>query len=92
LGRKLYGFHHASGKFSLHQEMSSEDKYVEGMDFSNFPPQARQVLIAFGQYEHGEPITQKCPSCNYLLVVKQKGTAWLVSCNCGLCNDTLRGL
>jgi len=72
--------------------MISEDKYVKGIDLSKLPPQARQVIIALGQYEDGESITQKCPSCQHVLTVEKRGTVWRVSCNCGLCNDTLKGL
>jgi hypothetical protein len=74
------------------KEMSSEDKYIQGMDLSRLPPQARQVIIAVGQFDSGEPITQKCPSCDHVLVVKAKRSVWFVSCNCGLCNDTLKGI
>jgi hypothetical protein len=63
--------------------MKNEDKYVEGLDLSKLPSQARQVLIALGQYQNGAPITQRCPRCDQLLAVEKAGTAWLITCDCG---------
>lgn len=76
----------------VRQKMKTEEDYLGGVDLTGLPSQARQVLIALGQHQSEVPITQKCPSCGQLLVVENKGSTWVVSCQCGLCDDNLRGL
>ncbi len=72
--------------------MKTDEEHLVGMDLTGIPPQARLVLIALSQHQSEEPVTQKCPRCGSLLVVEEKGSAWLVTCQCGFCKDTLRGL
>jgi ssDNA-binding Zn-finger/Zn-ribbon topoisomerase 1 len=72
--------------------MNPEDKYLDGIDLSTLPAQAREVLIAIGQYHVGEQITAKCPKCQKILAIREKGFAWFISCDCGFCEDICRGL
>lgn len=75
------------------------DKYLAGLDMSRLPPEARHVLIALGQSQCGEPVDQICPHCNGKVLVDAKTLpgearpcAWFISCLCGKCSMTMRGL
>jgi len=79
--------------------VSSHDKYIAGLDLERFPVGSREVLIAVGQSQDGEPIDQLCPHCAQPISVEPitlKGEngpcAWQVSCPCGKCNGAFRGL
>lgn len=79
--------------------MEKYEKYTKGIDFSRLPPEAERIMIALGQSQNGEEIDQICNSCNSILCVEAKilkgehrPCAWIVSCACGKCNSTFRGL
>ncbi|WP_222616725.1 hypothetical protein, partial [Undibacterium umbellatum] len=79
--------------------MTDEEKYLSGMNLEGLSPQAIQIYIALAQSNSGDPITQSCLDCNQLLNVEalsiNKGIrpcAWTISCPCGKCNTTFRGL
>ena len=59
---------------------------------------AREVLIALGQFQDGEPVDQSCPHCAQPISVdalipdgQREPTAWLTRCPCGMCSGTFRG-
>lgn len=57
------------------------------------PPHARHTFAAWMQHTAGMVVTEHCPDCGGLLAVTEYGgTAWTVSCPCGRCRDTMRGL
>lgn len=72
--------------------MNPEEKYLQGIDLSNLPLQAREVLIALGQFHERQPITAQCPKCQNILTVEERGYAWFISCPCGFCTNVARGL
>ena len=56
-------------------------------------PYINAVLTAFEQFHNGEPATSKCPSCNSAVAITQiTNQAWRSQCDCGRCNDQMRGL
>ncbi len=78
--------------------MSSHDKYIQGIDLEHLPAGAREVLIALGQFQDGEPVDQSCPHCAQPISVEgiipdgqREPTAWLTRCPCGMCTGTFRG-
>jgi len=77
--------------------MTDEEKYLTPRDLQR-PPEQRAILIALGQSQSGESISQKCPFCGGSLVVDAKSLsdsrpcAWVISCSCGKCNCAFRGL
>ena len=79
--------------------MSSHEKYLAGLDVAGLPPGAKEVLIALGQSQYGDPVDQLCFFCNGPILVEPltlrgegRPTAWRHSCPCGKCNGTMRGL
>jgi hypothetical protein len=78
--------------------MSSYDKYLVGFDPKRFPVGAREVLIALGQSQYNEPVDQSCHFCAKPITVEPLSLsdghpiAWRVSCPCGKCDTTFRGL
>jgi len=79
--------------------MNGEEKYVRDLDFSGMPPQARPAMIALGQFQNQEEVTQRCPHCLDMIRVEgitlareQRPCAWKISCLCGKCYSTFRGL
>ena len=79
--------------------MTGSHKYLAGLDMSKLPPEAGPVLIALGQSQNGEPIDQFCLACGGQISVEPKTLrnesrpcAWEISCSCGKCNNTFRGL
>lgn len=74
-------------------------KYIKGIDFSRMPDVARPTMIALGQSQYGEEPDQNCPRCGSKIIVESKTLnnearpcAWFISCNCGACNGSFRGL
>ena len=79
--------------------MDSYAKYLAGLDAERLPAGAREVLIALGQSQYGDPIDQLCHFCRgpilvepLTLNVETRSTSWRHSCPCGKCNGTMRGL
>lgn len=72
--------------------MTPEEKYLKGIDLSTLPPQSGPVIVAVSQYSHGEQITAKCPQCQKILAIEDRWHAWLVSCECGHCKTTMKGI
>lgn len=79
--------------------MDKYEKYTKGIDFSKMSEVARPVMIALGQSQCGDIIDQVCPQCKSLIHVEPKTLknedrpcAWIISCNCGSCNGSFRGL
>ena len=77
----------------------SNDKGVEGIETSILPAEAHLVLEALRQFQSHQEIDQTCLICGATLDVVgviQKGeldhSVWKVSCHCGKCNETFRGL
>jgi hypothetical protein len=75
------------------------EKYIKGLDFSKMPDVARPSMSALGQSQYGEEIDQICPRCNSERKVEPKTLknelkpcAWYLSCECGACNGSFRGL
>lgn len=72
--------------------------YSDEPDWSQLPPQARYVLNALSQFNRGEIVTERCPKCGEIIAVEGRmvGTdrpnVWFISCRCGFCNDTMKGL
>lgn len=50
--------------------MDDEDRHLIGLDMSKLLPEARPVLIALGQLQNGEPVTQHCLQCGELIAVE----------------------
>lgn len=74
-------------------------KYLTGLDVDGLPAGAREVLIALGQCQYGDPVDQLCHSCRGPITVEAltlggetRATSWRHSCPCGKCNGTMRGL
>jgi hypothetical protein len=78
--------------------MKAPHKYLQGLDLTKLPLEAGPALIALGQFQNGEAIDQFCPYCNELITVTGKAVGtpipcvWLISCSCGKCDNTMRGL
>ncbi len=52
-----------------------------------------QVLRAFMDFTARKESQAKCPVCNSAIsVTPLSSSAWSTTCECGKCNDTLRGL
>ncbi len=75
------------------------EKYIKGLDLSKLPAIARPTMIALGQCQCGDTVDQICPRCLSMIAVEAKSTtpgsrpcAWVISCDCGACNGTFRGL
>lgn len=85
-------------KLELSILMTEPHKYLQGFDLSKLPVEAGPVLIALGQFQSGEVINQLCPHCRELITVSGKAVGtptpcvWFISCPCGKCNNTMRGL
>lgn len=80
-------------------KMDKYEKYIKGVDFTKLPPEAKPILIALGQSQSGKEIDQICKHCNSPIKVEPKTLnnesrpcAWVISCECGKCNTTFRGL
>lgn len=58
----------------------------------SLPTHAKPLYVAMCQHSRGLPIDQVCPYCNGVLSVEDRGAAWIFSCPCGRCKETLRGL
>jgi hypothetical protein len=56
----------------------------------------RSVFIALGEFQSGLPVEHLCPFCHSTIRVwfpnPRNTQAWQVACDCGKCNDTIRGL
>ena len=78
--------------------MAESHKYLQGLDMSRLQPEAGPALIALGQFQSGEAVDQVCPHCHGAIVVTGEAVGtptpcvWFVSCPCGECNTTMRGL
>jgi len=79
--------------------MDKYDKYIKDLDFEKLPPEAKPIMIALGQSQYGEEIDQICMYCNSPIEVEAKilknetrPCAWVISCKCGKCSTTFRGL
>ena len=57
-------------------------------------PSIETFQLAMGEYaKKGKTENTKCERCNSIIQIKPKGdSALLMSCECGLYNDNLRGL
>lgn len=56
-------------------------------------PIVEAISKAIAQLVQGKAIDATCPQCQTVLYVQELGeTAWSTRCECGKCNDTLRGL
>jgi hypothetical protein len=50
------------------------------------------MLKALGDFLADKAVTSQCPFCKSILVVNKLGeSTWSIKCECGKCNDTLRG-
>lgn len=79
--------------------MTAYDKYLVGLDVDSLPNGAKEVLVALGQSQYGDPVDQLCFFCHDPIVVEpltlpgeSRPTSWRHSCPCGKCNGTMRGL
>jgi len=79
--------------------MTNYDKYLAGLDVPKLPKGAKEVLIALGQSQYGDPVDQHCAFCQGKISVEpltlggeSRPTSWRHSCPCGKCNGTMRGL
>ena len=64
-------------------------------DAARFDEPARSILIALGEFQLSIPIDQSCLFCRSAIHVwlpNPKVAAWQISCDCGKCNSTFRGL
>lgn len=74
-------------------------KYLTGLDVERLPLGAKEVLIALGQSQYGDPVDQRCYFCQSAITVEPlslrgeaRPTSWRHSCLCGKSNGTMRGL
>lgn len=79
--------------------MTTYDKYLAGLDVAALPTGAKEVLIALGQSQYGDPVDQLCFFCHGHIAVEpltldgeSRPTSWRHTCPCGKSNGTMRGL
>lgn len=79
--------------------MTTYDKYLAGLNVAALPSGAKEVLIALGQSQYGDPVDQLCFFCDgpiavepLTLNVESRPTSWRHSCPCGKCDGMMRGL
>jgi hypothetical protein len=79
--------------------MQQYAKYLSGLDVERLPLGAKEVLIALGQSQYGDPVDQQCHFCRGAITVEPltlmgegRPTSWRHSCPCGKSNGTMRGL
>lgn len=79
--------------------MTTHDEYLAGLNVATLPKGAKEVLVALGQSQYGNPVDQLCPFCQNPIKVEavtlkgeSRPTSWLHSCPCGKCSGTMRGL
>ena len=62
-------------------------------DGERFEEPMRSVYFAFGEHHSGFAVERCCPFCKTPIRVRAlSDSAWQSECDCGRCNDTLRGL
>ena len=77
--------------------MKPEEKYAA--EIACLSDQEKPIVIALAQFQNGEDIDRVCQFCGHLLKVEGKGAkgdncfgSWVITCKCGKCNTTFRGL
>lgn len=77
--------------------MKPEEKYAA--EIAGLSDQEKPIVIALAQFQNSEAINRVCQFCGHLLNVEGKGakgdnyfSSWVITCKCGKCNTTFRGL
>ncbi|MEQ1831002.1 MAG: hypothetical protein ABL921_33960 [Pirellula sp.] len=54
---------------------------------------ATPIIRALADFHGDKPPRTRCPYCDSIITIDRLGdSAWSSHCDCGKCNDTLRGL
>jgi phage FluMu protein Com len=93
----------ATNEIELHGESMKTYKEcaAEGEKFAQSMPQnlrqlAKVSITALAQFQAGLEVKEHCPKCNELITVQEFdprfSQGWKLSCPCGKCDQTFRGL